>query len=45
MISLSSVTASSLNSAISQWQKATWDDYLAYRDHPTLERVKLFYQE
>ncbi|VXD18189.1 conserved hypothetical protein [Planktothrix serta PCC 8927] len=45
MISLSSVTAPSLNSAISKWQKATWDDYLVYRDHPNLERVKVFYQD
>ncbi|HBK23604.1 MAG TPA: Uma2 family endonuclease [Planktothrix sp. UBA10369] len=45
MISLSSVTSPLLNSQIYKWQTATWDDYLAYRDHPNLERVKLFYQE
>lgn len=44
MMSLSSVTVL-LNSTSSKWQTATWDDYLAYRDHPSLERVKLFYQE
>lgn len=44
MVSLSSVTVL-INSRISKWQTATWDDYLAYRDHPNLERVKLFYQE
>lgn len=26
-----------------KWQKATWDDYLIYRDNPNLEKVKLFF--
>lgn len=29
--------------AIPQWQQATWEDYLAYRDNPTPERVRLFF--
>ena len=28
---------------ISQWQPATWDDYLVYRDDRTIEKVKLFF--
>lgn len=30
---------------ISQWQKATWDDYVAYRDNPNLDEVRLFFNE
>ncbi|WRH66510.1 MAG: hypothetical protein RSE13_23570 [Planktothrix sp. GU0601_MAG3] len=41
MISLSSVPAPFINYTSSKWQTATWDDYLAYRDYPRLERVKL----
>lgn len=26
-----------------EWKSATWDDYLGYRDDPTIERVKLFF--
>lgn len=26
-----------------QWQLATWEDYLHYRDDPTIEKVKLFF--
>ncbi|MGK7872753.1 MAG: Uma2 family endonuclease [Xenococcaceae cyanobacterium] len=28
---------------IPQWQSATWEDYLRYRDDPTPERVRLFF--
>ncbi len=28
-----------------QWQPATWSEYLADRDEPNLERVKLFFNE
>ena len=28
-----------------QWQPANWEDYLAYRDAPTLERVRLFFYQ
>ena len=31
------------NNTIPQWQPATWEDYLAYRDDQNLERVKLFF--
>jgi Uma2 family endonuclease len=31
--------------AIPQWQTATWEDYLAYRDTPTTERVRLFFNQ
>lgn len=30
-------------SKLPQWQAATWDDYVAYRDDSTLERVRLFF--
>lgn len=26
-----------------RWKSGTWEDYLAYRDDPTLERVRLFF--
>ena len=28
-----------------QWKPATWEDYLAYRDNPTPERVRLFFHQ
>ncbi len=28
---------------IPQWPKATWDDYVAYRDNPNLDEVRLFF--
>lgn len=31
--------------AIPQWQPATWEDYVAYRDDPTPERVRLFFNQ
>lgn len=31
--------------AVPQWQPATWEDYLAYRDDPTTERVRLFFNQ
>ena len=34
-----------LPDAIPQWQPATWEDYLAYRDDPTPERVRLFFNQ
>jgi Uma2 family endonuclease len=30
---------------ICKWQPATWEDYLVYRDNPTTERVRLFFNE
>lgn len=30
-------------STVPQWQPATWEDYLNYRDAPTTERVRLFF--
>jgi len=30
-------------STVPQWQQATWEDYLAYRDAPTSEKVRLFF--
>lgn len=32
-----------LTTALPQWQPATWENYLAYRDAPTTERVRLFF--
>ncbi|PSF34261.1 Uma2 family endonuclease [Aphanothece hegewaldii CCALA 016] len=43
MISSISVESESQISLIPEWKPATWDDYLAYRDDPTIERVKLFF--
>ena len=31
--------------AIPKWQPATWEDYLAYRDDPTSEKVRLFFNQ
>jgi len=28
---------------VHQWQKATWEDYLVYRDDPSNERMRLFF--
>lgn len=28
---------------IPRWQKASWDDYVAYRDAPNLDEVRLFF--
>jgi Uma2 family endonuclease len=33
------------NTSLPKWQPATWEDYLRYRDDPTLERVRLFFNE
>lgn len=35
-----------INIAFPQWQPATWDDYLAWRDNPNLEQdVRLFFNQ
>jgi hypothetical protein len=35
-----------INLAFPQWQTATWDDYLAWRDNPNLEQdVRLFFNQ
>ena len=36
-------TATAIATSFPQWQPATWEDYLAYRDEPTVERVRLFF--
>lgn len=41
--STSRVSQTALAHDIPQWQPATWDDYLRYRDDPTPERVRLFF--
>lgn len=43
MISSIPVESKSQISLIPEWKPATWDDYLAYRDDSTIERVKLFF--
>lgn len=43
MISSISVESKLQTSANPEWKPATWDDYLAYRDDLTIERVKLFF--
>ncbi|GAB4300681.1 MAG: Uma2 family endonuclease [Oscillatoriaceae cyanobacterium] len=30
---------------IPKWQRATWEDYLGYRDNPNLERVRVFFHK
>lgn len=30
---------------VPQWQRATWEDYVAYRDAPNSERVRLFFNQ
>ena len=35
-------TATAIRAAFPQWQPAVWEDYLAYRDEPTLE-IRLFF--
>ena len=33
-----------VSTSLPKWQAATWEDYLRYRDEPTLERVRLFFK-
>lgn len=40
-----SVTQTTPSPVLPQWQPATWEDYLAYRDDPIIERVKLFFND
>lgn len=40
-----SVTQATPSPILPKWQSATWEDYLAYRDDSTIERVKLFFNE
>lgn len=35
--------SSTVSQDIPQWKSATWEDYLRYRDDPTTERVRLFF--
>jgi hypothetical protein len=39
----SSANQSTLNNQFPQWKPATWEDYLGYRDDPTTEKVRLFF--
>ena len=34
-----------LDSPLPRWKPATWENYLAYRDNPTPERVRLFFDQ
>ncbi len=34
-----------LESGVPKWQRGTWEDYLTYRDAPTLERVRVFFNK
>ena len=43
MISSTLTKHNTVYRTIPQWQPATWEDYLAYRDDQSLERVKLFF--
>lgn len=33
------------STSLPQWKSATWEEYLIYRDHPTQERVRLFFNQ
>jgi Uma2 family endonuclease len=39
------ITKPKIANFIPQWQKATWDDYVAYRDNPNLDEVRLFFNQ
>ncbi|MBC6473832.1 MAG: Uma2 family endonuclease [Hormoscilla sp. GM102CHS1] len=39
----STAIAPKLNAAFPQWLRATWEDYLTYRDVPTTEQVRRFF--
>ncbi|HEY9597959.1 MAG TPA: Uma2 family endonuclease [Cyanophyceae cyanobacterium] len=41
--SIPTVTSKSFTKTLHLWKPATWDDYLAYRDDPTNERMRLFF--
>lgn len=42
-ISTPKATPITLSNSIPNWQPATWEDYLRYRDDPSLEKVRLFF--
>jgi Uma2 family endonuclease len=33
------------STSLPKWEPATWEDYLIYRDDPTLEKARLFFNE
>ncbi|GET40950.1 Uma2 family endonuclease [Microseira wollei] len=33
------------STSLPKWEPATWEDYLRYRDDPTLEKVRLFFNQ
>ena len=39
------ITKPKIANSLAQWQKATWDDYVAYRDNPNLDEVRLFFNQ
>jgi len=45
IISTLPTISSLLSSPFPQWQPATWEDYLAICDDPTLEQIKLFFHQ
>jgi Uma2 family endonuclease len=45
MTASTSKSQKALTPDIPQWQPATWEDYLRYRDNPTTERVRLFFND
>lgn len=40
---ISQVRQGAIANKLPKWIPATWEDYLVYRDDPTLERVRLFF--
>ena len=45
MINLTPTAIRTEPDAIPKWQPATWEDYLAYRDNSTSEKVRLFFNQ
>jgi hypothetical protein len=43
--SIPRVIPTDIKQVLHHWKPATWEDYVAYRDAPTNERMKLFFNE
>jgi Uma2 family endonuclease len=38
-------TLDHLSQSLNIWYSATWEDYLTYRDNPSIEKIKLFFNQ
>lgn len=43
--SISTVIQTDLPKTLYEWKPATWEDYLAYRDGSTIERMRIFFHQ